>query len=338
MKNTSFKICDVNVSPGEKATLALPLPEQYSCSPMYMPIKVINGQQKGECLLVFAMTDGNEFNGLEIVNQLFDDISANEIAGTLITIPVLNVYGLAHFPEFTPNGMKLSDWFPGDENGNFGERIAHVFTHEILKKVNYCIELQTGSLNHEILPQVYCNFDSKEARKLARAFQAPVITEVETKISSLRMTAENLNVPVLVYEAGEAMRFDQQAIQVGLVGVKNVMRTLKMLEGAVSESIALVFSKDDDWIISSSSGVLHSDVSLGESITKGEKIGRLSDPFSNENATIIKSDLDGVIVGINRSPLIQEGTSIFKVASFVDNEKAKAILEEWQETKFEGDG
>ena len=91
MKNNSFTICDANVHPGEKVTLALPLPEQYSCSPMYMPIKVINGKHSGPCLLVFAMLDGNEFNGLEIVNQIFDDIAASDLAGTLITIPVLNM-------------------------------------------------------------------------------------------------------------------------------------------------------------------------------------------------------------------------------------------------------
>lgn len=231
----------------------------------------------------------------------------------------------------------MTDCFPGDENGSFGERVAHTFTQKIFKKVDYCIELQTGSLNHEILPQVYCNFDDSEAKKLAKAFQAHVITEVKVEASTLRMTAENLSIPLLVYEAGEAMRFDTQAIQIGLEGIRNIMYKLQMLEGTIEATIPPVFSKDDDWLISSSSGVLHTDVSLGESIKKGAKIGRLSDPFSNENATIIKSDRDGVIVGINRTPLIQEGVSIFKVASFLDNEKAEATLEEWEEAQPEID-
>ena len=337
MKNTSFKICDAEVHPGEKVTLALPLPEQYSCSPMYMPIKIINGKQSGRTLLAFAMIDGNEFNGLEIVNQLYDEISANELQGTLIAIPVLNVYGLSHFPKITPSGVKLSACFPGDEHGHFGERVAHIFTQEILTKVDCCIELQTGSLNHEILPQIYCNFDHAETKKLARAFQAPVITELETNQNGIRLTAESLNIPHLVYEAGEAMRFDLGAIQVGLDGVRNVMRKLEMLVGEIDKSVTPVFSKDDDWLISSSSGVLHTEVSLGEWIKKGDKIGRLTDPFSNENATVIKSNLDGVIVGINRAPLIQEGVSIFKVASFIDNQRAEEILDEWEDYKPEAD-
>ena len=333
MRNQSIKICDATVHAGEKATLALPLPEQYSCSPMYMPIKVINGKQEGPCLLAFSTLNGVEFNGLEIVNQLFDSISPSQLSGTLITVPVVNVYGLTHYPKLSPSGASIANSFPGNSTGSFGERIAHIFTEEILTKADYSIELLTGSLNHEILPQVYCNFDDLNAKKLAKAFQAPVITEVETGSSELRLTTESLNIPLLVYQAGEALRFDPVAIQTGLTGIENILRKINMLDGNNDQVITPVISKDDDWLTAPSSGILHTDVSLGEHIKKGDKIGRLSDPFSNENSTIVKSHLDGIIVGVNRSPLIQEGVSIFKIASFVDNERAQSILEEWDELK-----
>ena len=333
MRNQSIKICDATVHAGEKATLALPLPEQYSCSPMYMPIKVINGKQEGPCLLAFSTLNGVEFNGLEIVNQLFDSLSPSQLSGTLITVPVVNVYGLTHYPKLTPSGASIANSFPGNATGSFGERIAHIFTEEILTKADYSIELLTGSLNHEILPQVCCNFDDLKAKKLAKAFQAPVITEVETGSSELRLTTESLNIPLLVYQAGEALRFDPVAIQTGLTGIENILRKINMLDGNSEQVITPVISRDDDWLTAPSSGILHTDVSLGEHIKKGDKIGRLSDPFSNENSTIVKSHLDGIIVGINRSPLIQEGVSIFKIASFVDNERAQSILEEWDELK-----
>lgn len=333
MKHSALKICNAVIHPGEKATLALPLPEQYSCSPMYMPIKVINGKQEGPCLLGFSIIDGNEFNGLEILNQLFDLIETNDLRGTLIIVPVLNVYGLTHYPKVTPSGVSIHNSFPGSDTGNFGERVAHIFTEEILKKIDYCIECQTGSLNHEILPQVYCSFDNSEAKKLARAFQAPVVTEVETSSSTLRQTTEALNIPLLVYQAGEAMRFDQEAIRVGIDGIQNTLKKLNMLVGEVEELVTPIFSKDEDWLRSPSSGILHTEVSLGEHIKKGNIIARLSDPFSNENATIVRSHLDGIVVGINRSPLIQEGSSIFKIAAFIDNKRAEASLEEWEDVK-----
>ena len=188
-------------------------------------------------------------------------------------------------------------------------------------------------MNHDILPQVYCNFDNTEAKNLAKSFQAPVVTEVITDSSELRKTTESLQIPLLVYQAGEAMRFDQEAIQIGVEGITNVLAKIGMLEKENDNSVAPVFSKDDDWLTSHSSGILHSSVTLGEQIKKGDVLGRLSDPFSNENSTIVKSHLDGVIVGINRSPLIQEGTSIFKIASFIDNERAEASLEKWEDVK-----
>ena len=333
MSHQVIKICDAVIHAGEKATLALPLPEQYSCSPMYMPIKVINGSHDGPCLLAFSTLNGVEFNGLEILNQLFDSISPSQLSGTLITVPAVNVYGLTHYPKISPSGECLSNSFPGDQEGTFSERIAYIFTEEILTKADYCLELTTGSLNHEILPQIYCNFDDQKAKKLAKAFQAPVITEMNAGSSELRKVTESLNIPLLVYEAGEALRFDNLAIQTGLNGIENILRKENMLEGKTEKVITPVISKDDDWLIAPSSGILHTDVSLGMHIKKGDKIGRLSDPFSNENSTVINSRLDGIAVGVNRSPLIQEGVSIFKIASFLDNEEAQSVLEEWDELR-----
>lgn len=328
-----LKICNASIHPGEKTTLALPLPEQYSCSPMYMPIKVIHGKQSGPCLLCFSGIKGNEFNGIEILNQLYDSIDPATLSGSLILVPVLNVYGLTHYPKTTPSGVSIGNCFPGNETGSFGERIAHIFTQEILMKTNYCVECMTGSMNHDILPQVYCSFDNVEAKNLARVFQAPVVTEVETDSSELRKTTESLHIPLLVYQAGEAMRFCQEAIQIGVEGICNLMAKIHMLSKSIEDVVKPVFSKDDDWLTSPSSGILHTSVNLGERVKKGALLGWLSDPFSNESSTTVKSQFDGVIVGINRSPLIQEGSSIFKIASFIDNKRAEASLEKWDDVK-----
>ncbi len=328
-----LKICNASIHPGEKTTLALPLPEQYSCSPMYMPLKVINGKEPGPCVLGFAVIKGDELNGLEILNQLFDSIQPHSLKGSLILVPALNVYGLTHYPKTTPSGVSINNSFPGCDNGNFGERIAHIFTEEVLKKTDYCIECMTGAMNHDLLPQVYCSFDNPEAKSLAKAFQAPVVTEVETHSSELRKTTESLQIPLLVYQAGEAMRFDQEAITIGVEGITNVLSKLNMIEKDNRSAISPIFSKDDDWLTSHSSGILRPEISLGEHIKQGDILGRISDPFSNENSTTVKSHLDGIIVGINRSPLIQEGTSIFKIASFIDNKRAEASLEKWEDEK-----
>lgn len=335
MKSNKLTICDAIIHPGEIANLALPLPERYSCSPLYMPIKVVHGKEKGPCLLILSTLKGNELNGLEIVNRTIKEVDPYGIKGTIIAVPVLNVYGLTHFPSQLPSGGNLSDCFPGSPDGSFGARIAYFFTQEILKKADYCIELQTGGLNHNILPQVYCNFDNIRTKRLAQSFQSPVVTNVTLEGNQLRQTTEDLQIPLLVYQAGEAMRFDENAITLGVNGVLNVMRAIDILPRTPIEEIRPIFSQDEEWIVSHYAGILHTNVTLGQTIKKGETIGRITDPFGVDFSEDVQSPQDGIVVGINTTPLIHEGLPIFKIASFLDYEKAENIIEEWEKIQPE---
>lgn len=333
MKNSPIKICDTTIHPGEVANLALPLPEQHSCSPLYMPIKVIHGKLKGPCLLLLSTLGGIELNGLEIVNNIIKILSPNKLQGTVIAIPVVNVYGLTHYPNMLPMGKDLAKCFPGNENGNFGERIAHILTEEIFTKSDYCIELLTGDINHNILPQVYCHFDEDKGRELAKAFQSPVVTNVEIKDNRLRQTMESLKIPLLVYQGGEAMRFDENAITLGVDGVLNVMRSIDMLEKTPTKLINPIFSKDEAWIRAHKGGILRPEVSLGQNVKKNQILGTISDPFVGEVLEPVRALKEAIVVGINTTPLIHEGLPIFKMASFYDYEKAGNVIEAWDQTQ-----
>ncbi|MGQ3888576.1 succinylglutamate desuccinylase/aspartoacylase family protein [Legionella sp. CNM-1927-20] len=333
MKNTNLMICDATIHPGESANLALPLPEYYSCTNFYMPIKVIHGKQAGPCLLIFAGVNGNELNGIEIINRLLRADQLKSIRGTLIAVPVLNVFGLINNSSSLPYETNLEQCFPGDSEGSYGERIAEVFTREILTKASYCIEIITGQINHDLLPQIYCDLDQPESKKLARQFLAPVINHVK-KDHSLRKTADDLNISLLVYKAGEARRFDESAINLGIKGIKNIMESLNMIDAEELEdfnNLKPVFSQEQDWIRAHRSGVLVVEVELGQFIKKRQIIGRIIDPFCADTGESVKANQDGVIVGINRNPLIHEGQSIFKIAFFIDNNHAEMTLEAWAE-------
>jgi predicted deacylase len=337
MKNSSLTICNATIYPGETAHLALPLPELYSCTSFYMPIKVVHGKKTGPCLLIFSAAKGEELNGIEIINRLLLSL-AQQLSGTLILVPVLNIFGLVAQSKALSHEMSLDGCFPGAAHGSYGERLAYVFTQEILCKTNYCIELQTGSLNHDLLPQIYCNQSDNEAVRLAQQFAAPVITNINTVKNSLQQTTERLNIPLLVYRAGEAMRFNEAAIKVGLSGIHNVMRSLGILESSLEDinqetSFKPVFSQDQDWLRAHRSGVLFSEIELGQMIIKGQTIGRISDPFSSNSSEPVQASQDGIVVGINRHPLIHEGQTIFKIASFIDNSRAQNVLETWNDNQ-----
>ena len=329
MKNKKIMICGTNIHPGEMANLALPLPEQYSCSPQYMPIKVIHGKKAGPCLVVFSGLRGTELNGLEIANKIISEIIPDNVVGTVIAIPIMNVYALTHFPQISPSGRDLVSCFPGNEEGSYGERMAHLITNEIFEKADYCIELHTGGVNHNILPQVYCDFSDERAIPLARVFRTPVITNVASASNQLRKTMGMLNTPLLVYQAGEAMRLDDGVIQLGFKGVKNVMRALNMLAKEPDQEVQPIFSREEDWVVAHKGGILRPSVSLGQTIEMGEEIGTISDPFGSESIEHITSALKGVVVGINSSPLVHEGLPIFKIASFMDDGAAENVIETW---------
>ena len=333
MRNKKIKICNTNVHPGETANLALPLPEQYSCAPLYMPIKVIHGEKAGPCLVIFSVLKGVELNGLEIANRIIKTMTPAKIAGTIIAIPVMNIYGLTHYPAMLPTGKDLTNCFPGEEAGSYGERIAYLITEEIFKKADYCIELQTGGLNHNILPQVYCDFNNQQTKALAKVFKAPVVTNVSVEGNRLRQTTEELHLPLLVYQAGEAMRFDENAIELGVNGIKNIMRAIDMLEKEPIQEVSPIFSKEEDWILAHKAGILHTTVTLGQTIEQGETIGTISDPFGSDIIESVRSPQKGVVVGINTSPLIYEGLQIFKIAAFLDYDKAETVIEAWDKTQ-----
>lgn len=333
MKNSNIKICNEVIYPGEQANLALPLPELYSCSPLYMPIKVLHGKLAGPSLLIFSALRGNELNGFEIINRLINDYELEKnLSGTLIAIPVVNVYALTQVSNEIPADISIESSFPGDAEGSYGERFAYLFTQEILKKVETCIEITTGEVNHTILPQIYANIEDKNIQSLAQNFNVPVATTIDMHSNSLRKTINALNIDLLVYEAGEALRFDENAIQLGIKGILNVLRTLNMLPDDPAPSLSKIsFSHTAEWIRAPKGGVLNSTVQLGQIIQKDEIMGYIADPFGNTAKEPIHSQQDGIIVGINNHPLLHEGQPIYKLASFIDNERANNCIEKWGE-------
>ncbi|AIT08516.1 hypothetical protein LO80_00045 [Candidatus Francisella endociliophora] len=324
-----FKIFDKTFQPGETATLAMPLPSQYSCAPMYLPIKILNGVNEGPCMLLFGMVNGDEFNSIETINTLLENINPKNLNGTIVAVPVLNIFGLVHAVKHNP---PLDDAFPGDENGSFMHRYAYRITQEIIKKVNFSIQIKTGAIDHEILPQVYFNADDEESITMARAFQAPVITAVNMNQSSIRRIHQDLHIPFICYEAGEANKFDEEAINAGIAGIQNVMRKLNLLKDEeFTQQVKPVVSEDTEWTVSDKPGILRTEIELGTRVKEGEKIGKLIDPFGNEESIHLRSPIDGIILGINNFPMIKEGDRVFKVSSFQDDEKAEAKIEDWEE-------
>lgn len=331
MKNKPISICNEIIHPGEQASLALPLPELFSCAPMYMPIKVVHGKQSGPCLLVIATIHGNELNGAEIINRLLQSSFIKRLKGTLIAVPIVNVYGFINKSRTMPSGAILNQSFPGSIQGNQASRLAHIFCENIFSLADYCIDLQTGLLNHSNLPEVFVSKGNEEEFNLAQQFGAPVIAEIMANKGSLRAYANAKSIPYMVYEAGEAMRFDDQSIKIGVRGIVNIMRHLNMLPPASTskQKPKAFIIKDARWVRSPTSGITHTSIKLGQKVTRGEVIATIKDPFGTGSNQIVKAPFEGVVVSFNNLPLVHEGLPLCQIASFEKLAQAITHFEDW---------
>ena len=190
------------INPGERTTVLLPMPELYDCTPLSMPVHVIRGKNPGPILSVTAAVHGDEVNGVEIVRRLLKKNLLKTLSGTVIAIPIVNVFGFLYQDRYLMDRRDLNRCFPGSQKGSLASRLAHLITKEIISNSTHFIDLHAGSMQRTNLPQIRANLDSLETRRLANAFNAPVMLHAELRDGSMRQYADEKAVPLLLYEAG----------------------------------------------------------------------------------------------------------------------------------------
>jgi uncharacterized protein len=318
MKNKPLQICNTTIQPGERLTLALPTPEIYTCTPMHIPIHVIHGKKAGPCLLICSALHGDEANGIAIIQRLLNFQMLKKLAGTLIAVPVLNVYGLLSHQRNLPDRRDLEGSFPGSEVGSFASRLAHLFHTEIMKKATHCIDIHTGELHYKKFPQIITNLQNKEASDLAKVFQAPVIVHSDSSLGLLwQMKQEHDGIPTLIYQTGEALRLDDMGIRIGLRGVLRMMKSLDMIpsKSKVEKAQNPTIIKKSIWVESPGSGLFHAHKKLGSYVNKDEELAVIGDPFGTTQKYTITAPCNGMIIGKNNLPLTNEGEPLLQIAS-----------------------
>jgi len=317
------------VRAGKRVAVEIEVPALYTHTRVTMPVQVIHGREKGPVLLLSAALHGDEINGVEIIRRVLLEKVVRHLRGTLIAVPVVNIYGFINKSRYLPDRRDLNRSFPGSESGSMAARMAHLFLNEIVAKCTHGIDLHTGAIHRENVPQMRALLDDPETERLARSFGLPIILNAGIVEGSLREAVEKTGVTVVVYEAGEALRFDELAIRVGVKGVLSAMRELRMLPGKPKRSTALV-AESSSWVRAPQSGILRSMQPLGARTEKGSLLGVVSDPFG-ENEEPVYAPSHGIIIGRTTIPLVNEGEALFHVARFSRPDKIAGGLEEIQQ-------
>lgn len=332
MARAPFELADTRIAPGARVQIDVPVARLYTHAPLHIPVEVVHGRQAGPVLLVCGGIHGDEINSVEIVRRLLRSKQLQRLRGTLIAAPIVNVFGFVQHSRYLPDRRDLNRCFPGSESGSLGGRVAALFREQIVDHATHIIDLHTGAIHRTNLPQIRAQLKTHpETEAMAEAFGAPVILNAELREGSLRHYAQNRGVPVLTYEAGEALRFDEWAIAPGVRGVLRVMRRIGMLSGEHRRRVPAPaeVANGSSWARAPIDGILRPRVRLGARVAKGEVLGVVADPFGNAEDEVVAT-ADGIVIGMSNLPLANEGEALFHVARFDAIEEAESAVESFQ--------
>ena len=334
-KNKNVEFAGIQIQKGTNVTINLELPKLYH-SPMDLPIRVIRGKKDGPIMFISAAIHGDELNGIEIIRRFRKLNILKRLKGTIVLIPIVNIYGVMTLSRYMPDRRDLNRSFPGTRKGSLASRVAKVFFDEIVSKCDFGIDLHTAAIHKSNLPQVRTNLDNEFTYNLAKVFEAPIVLHSELRDGSLRAEAQEKGIPVLLYEAGEALRFDESSIRIGVKGIVNILRECQMLPSVTKKKKFRnpIITRSSQWIRSTESGVIRTIKALGDTVKEGEIIAYVDEPLGDESFEI-KATFDGVIIGKSEIPLIQEGDAIFHIAQLKNLEIAENKMEYFNEDAIE---
>ncbi|MGH3361483.1 MAG: succinylglutamate desuccinylase/aspartoacylase family protein [Nocardioides sp.] len=315
MPRESFAIGAVRIRPGSSRELELPITRLVTGADVALPVRVVHGREDGPTVWIDAAIHGDEVVGIEVVRQVLASLTPATFRGTLIAVPIVNVLGFMNRDRYLPDRRDLNRSFPGSARGSLASRVAHLFMQEVVAKCEVGIDLHTGSDRRSNLPQIRADLDDPRTRELAEAFAASVMLHARVRDGSLRHAAREGGATVLLYEGGEAWRFDDWAIDAGVLGVRRVLAALGMidpLEGdAPSPSLAC---RQSGWVRARRTGILELEARLGQHVVQGERLGGLVDSFG-KRLRLVHADRTGIVIGRTEAPLVNSGDAIVHIAN-----------------------
>jgi uncharacterized protein len=325
-------IAGTAVAPGERKRIQIPVGRRVSGNEISLPVEVIRGSAPGPRLFVCAAIHGDEIAGVEIIRRVLAQRVLRRLRGALIAVPIVNLYGFVGLSRYLPDRRDLNRSFPGSPRGSLASRLAHLFVSEVVDHATHGIDIHTAAVHRSNLPQIRAFLADPETDRLARAFGVPVVLDSNLRDGSLRQAVLEREIPILLYEGGEALRFDEVAIQAGFRGVMRVMRALRMLPAAPSSRSGEkpFIAKSSQWVRAPGSGILRGRAKLGAAVAVGDRLGIVGDPLGAEEIPVL-AERAGIVIGRSELPLVNEGDALFNVAVFDAPKRVESSLESFRE-------
>ncbi|WP_410510680.1 succinylglutamate desuccinylase/aspartoacylase family protein [Nodosilinea sp. E11] len=299
---------------GKRVRLDLPVARMPTGTIMSLPVTVISGKKPGPRLWLSAAIHGDELNGVDIVRRVARAIQPHRLNGAVIAVPVVNIFGLLEQSRYLPDRRDLNRSFPGSVRGSMASRLAALFMKEVVSQCTHGIDLHTAAIHRINLPQVRADLNDPATYDFAKAFGAPVMIHSSHRDGSLRQAAAKRNIPTLLYEAGEALRFDEVAIQTGVDGIYRVMAYLGMYTPPVTVPPVTLEVRETRWVRASRGGIWHRTIALGDQVKQRQPLGFISDTFGDKPVQV-RSPKAGIVIGHGQNPLVNQGDALVHIAS-----------------------
>jgi predicted deacylase len=310
-----FEIGGARIGAGRVDTVHLPVSALPDHTPVTLSVQVHHGRRPGSTMFVSAAVHGDEVIGVEIVRRLLRAPPLAGLRGTLLVVPVVNTFGFLNRSRYLPDRRDLNRCFPGHPSGSLGSRLADIFLNEVVLRCDLGIDLHSAAIHRTNLPQIRVAPKDTRLRELALAFGAPVVLASPLREGSLRSEAAKRGTPVLLYEAGEGLRFDELAVRAGVAGILRVMQRLGMLpaRGIARARTEPYLCKASSWVRAPVGGLLRTFRAEGERVEAGEVLAAVADPFGAVE-TDITAPFPGILIGRAILPVVNEGDAIFHLA------------------------
>ena len=309
-----MRILHTTIAQGETVLINMDIATLPTRSTVVVPIIVSRGKKPGPSLLLMGGIHGDELNGVEIVRQIIEKGYNKPDVGTIICIPLLNVFGFINQTREFPDGRDLNRVFPGSKDGSLASRFAFHLMKEIIPHVNYCIDYHTGAAQRFNYTQIRIDGSDEESVRLAKVFAAPFVMYAPNRARTFREAMIKLNKKVLLFEGGKSLYLDKTVTKIGIQGAINIIHELGLRDfsSKIVKKQDGILIKSSKWIRAKHSGLYRSYVSVGQKVDKGIVLGSISDPFGEFEKTF-KNNQAGYVLNSNHSPIVNQGDALFHI-------------------------
>ena len=308
-----------SIKAGESKTIDMEIARLHTTTKLKIPVIVERSTIDGPVVLFSAGIHGDEINGVEVIRQLIIQKINKPKTGTIICIPIVNMFGFVNKSREVPDGRDLNRVFPGSKTGSLASRFAHHILKEIMPVVDYAIDFHAGGASRFNAPQIRLTPNNLELKKLADVFDAPFTLYSKNIAGSFRSSAEKINVKMLLFEGGKSLDINKSIATEGVNGVKRILSHLGMLSdniAAEKQKNKTIYIEKSGWLRAKCSGLFHDNNLIGCFVEKGTILGIITDPFGKFEQKV-KAPSNGYVINANHSPIVYEGDAIYHISNIV---------------------